>query len=42
MSAMDDVAECIARILEDPDDEDVRVEISSRVTALCERFPLYN
>ena len=41
-AAMDAVADCIARVLEAPDDEAVRADVAARVTDLCERFPLYD
>lgn len=36
-----EVADCIARVVDSPDDESVREEVSADVDALTERFPLY-
>ena len=36
-----EVADCIARVVDAPDDEDTRVEVESDVAALTERFGLY-
>jgi len=36
-----EVADCIARVVDAPDDESVREEVSADVDALTERFPLY-
>jgi glycine hydroxymethyltransferase len=36
-----EVADCIARIVDAPDDEGVREAVAADVDALCERFPLY-
>ncbi|WP_207586352.1 serine hydroxymethyltransferase [Halomontanus rarus] len=39
--AMDAVAECIVRMLEDPEDEAVRREVTECVDELCAAHPLY-
>ncbi len=36
-----EVADCIARVVDAPDDESVKEEVAADVDALCERFPLY-
>ena len=36
-----EVADCIARVVDAPDDEGVREEVASDVSSLTERFPLY-
>ncbi len=35
------VGECIARVVDAPDDEDVHGEVRETVSDLCEQFPLY-
>ncbi|MEY7852112.1 serine hydroxymethyltransferase [Natrarchaeobius sp. A-rgal3] len=39
--AMDEVADCIARVLENPDDDEVRRTVGRRVDDLCGAHPLY-
>jgi glycine hydroxymethyltransferase len=38
---METVADCIARVVDDPDDEAVRADVRGTVADLCERFPVY-
>ena len=38
---MDDVADCVVRVLDDPDDQAIRDEVRRRVDDLCEAHPLY-
>ncbi len=38
---MKKVADIIALVLDNPDDEDKKVEARARVAALCEKYPLY-
>lgn len=40
-SAMRDVAELIARVIDAPDDTAVREAVAEEVSALCEEYPLY-
>lgn len=40
-SATETVADCIARIVDSPDDENVKGEIAEDVQTLCADFPLY-
>ncbi|MDF9748322.1 serine hydroxymethyltransferase [Natrinema salsiterrestre] len=40
-AAVAEVADCIARVLESPDDAAVRSDVAATVADLCERFPLY-
>ncbi|MHC3439838.1 serine hydroxymethyltransferase [Natrialbaceae archaeon A-gly3] len=35
------VGDCIARVVDAPDDEDVKAEVRETVADLCEQFPLY-
>jgi len=39
---METVADCIAQVVDAPDDEDVREEVRDTVADLCERFPVYD
>ncbi|HET7323457.1 MAG TPA: serine hydroxymethyltransferase, partial [Halococcus sp.] len=36
-----EVGDCIAHVVDAPDDEDVKAEVAADVDALTERFPLY-
>jgi len=38
---METVADCIARVVDDPDDEEVRADVRETVARLCEAFPVY-
>ncbi len=38
---MDQIAEFIARVLADPDDDAVGTMVRTEVKALCDRFPRY-
>ena len=38
---MREVANIIALVLDNPDDEDKKIEARARVAALCEKYPLY-
>jgi len=40
-AAIRTVGDCIARVVDAPDDEDVKAEVRETVADLCERFPLY-
>jgi glycine/serine hydroxymethyltransferase len=38
---MDQIADFIARVLADPEDDAVGTMVRSEVQAMCDRFPLY-
>ncbi|ELZ24829.1 serine hydroxymethyltransferase [Halosimplex carlsbadense 2-9-1] len=40
--ACETVGHCIAEVIDNPDDEDVKAEVAEIVTGLCEEFPLYD
>jgi len=40
-SEMETVADCIARIVDAPDDESVREDVRETVASLCEEYPVY-
>jgi len=40
--ACETVGHCIAEVIDNPDDEDVKAEVAEIVDGLCEEFPLYD
>lgn len=36
------VTELIDRVLQNPDNEDIKTQVKNEVQALCDRFPLYD
>ncbi|QPV62481.1 serine hydroxymethyltransferase [Halosimplex litoreum] len=40
--ACETVGHCIAEVIDNPDDEDVKAEVAEIVQGLCEEFPLYD